>query len=116
MIPKSLREQVWLKVCGESFRKKCSVTWCTNSITPFRFEAGHIIPESKGGATHIDNLLPICSQCNKSMGNRYTILEFSKKFQDRNQFDGFRYVPESSESNCPVKNTQTTNFKTSKIF
>lgn len=50
-------------------------------MTPFNFEAGHVIPESKGGKTHIENLLPICSTCNKSMGNRFTIHEFSKKFE-----------------------------------
>ena len=60
-------------------------------MTPFNFEAGHIIPESKGGSTHIENLLPICSPCNKSMGNRFTIHEFSKKFQPQNPFDSFRF-------------------------
>ena len=33
------------------------------------FCAGHIIPESCGGFATIDNLRPICSQCNSSMGN-----------------------------------------------
>ena len=46
-------------------------------ITPFNFEVGHNIPESKGGATDINNLRPICSKCNRSMGDDYTIDEFS---------------------------------------
>lgn len=95
-VPKPLREQVWLRICGEVFKRKCSVSWCTNMMTPFRFEAGHIIPESKGGSTHIENLLPICADCNKSMGNRFTIHEFSKKFEPKNPFDGFRFKQTTS--------------------
>jgi len=77
-IPKALREQVWLVYNGEKFLMKCYVHWCTNKITPFTFEVGHNQPESKNGATEISNLRPICSKCNKSMGDRYTIDEFSK--------------------------------------
>jgi 5-methylcytosine-specific restriction endonuclease McrA len=91
-VPKPLREQVWLRTCGEVYNRKCAVTWCTNTMTPFNFEAGHIIPESKGGETHIDNLLPICAQCNKSMGNRFTIHEFSRKYAPKNQFESFRFI------------------------
>ena len=79
-IPKALRNAVWIKNCGPVFHYKCQVSWCQNVMTPFDFEAGHNIPESKGGATTLDNLRAICSQCNKSMGNRYTIDEFSATF------------------------------------
>lgn len=77
-IPSALRQQVWLEFCGsEHFKQKCFVKWCKNIITPFTFEVGHNIPESKGGSTDISNLRPICSSCNKSMSNNYTIDEFS---------------------------------------
>ncbi len=79
-IPKALRNAVWMNNCGPVFHCKCHVSWCQNVMTPFDFETGHNIPESKGGATTLDNLRAICSQCNKSMGNRYTIDEFSAKF------------------------------------
>ncbi len=79
-IPRSLKNAVWVAHCGEVFNAKCAVAWCTNVMTPFDFEAGHNIPESKGGGTALENLRPICSQCNKSMGNRYTIDEFGLKF------------------------------------
>jgi len=71
-IPNALRNQVWISYMGERFRVKCPTTWCTNTITAFAFEAGHNIPESKGGPTVLENLIPICSQCNKSMGNTHT--------------------------------------------
>lgn len=78
-IPSALREQVWLISFGDiKFKHKCKVKWCENLISPFTFEVGHNIPESKGGQTNIDNLLPICSKCNKSMGDNYTIDEFSE--------------------------------------
>lgn len=77
-IPLALREQVWILYCGDKhFKHKCCVKWCENIMTPFSFEAGHNTPESKGGPTDIDNLRPICSKCNKSMGDAYTIDEFS---------------------------------------
>lgn len=81
-IPKALRQQVWINHFGETFKGKCFIKWCKNTITVFNYECGHNIPESKGGLTTIDNLYPICSSCNKSMSNKYTITEwqdFQKK-------------------------------------
>jgi 5-methylcytosine-specific restriction endonuclease McrA len=76
-IPAAIRQQVWLTYCGKKFEHRCSVQWCTNMLTPFTFEVGHNVPESKGGSSELDNLKPLCSNCNKSMGNTYTIDEFS---------------------------------------
>ena len=92
-IPRALREQVWLLYCGErNFKHKCLVTWCENLITPFSFEVGHNIPESKGGTIDISNLRPICSKCNKSMGDSYTIDEFSKiSKRTSNLWECFKY-------------------------
>jgi hypothetical protein len=80
VISKKLREEVWLKHFGKKFSSKCPIQWCTREISVFAFEVGHNIPESKGGRTTIDNLIPICGECNRSMGDRYTIDEFSKEF------------------------------------
>lgn len=81
-IPASLRQMVWITYNDEVFRSKCHVTWCKNTITPFTFEVGHNKPESKGGKTVLENLLPICAQCNRSMGNKYTITEYCEKFTE----------------------------------
>jgi 5-methylcytosine-specific restriction endonuclease McrA len=75
-IPKAIREQVWLSKIGRKFEGKCKTTWCNNKITVFDFQAGHDIPESKGGSMEVSNLLPICSRCNLSMGNQYTFKEW----------------------------------------
>lgn len=76
-IHQALREQVWLARFGRVFEHKCYVTWCKNTITVFDFESGHNIPESKGGATDLTNLYPICRKCNGSMGDRYSIDEWN---------------------------------------
>lgn len=76
-IPKALREQVWIAHIGKKFESKCLVSWCQNIISVFNFECGHNVPESKGGATDLTNLRPICSNCNRSMSDDYSIDEFS---------------------------------------
>jgi hypothetical protein len=76
-IPTALREAVWIRKCGRVFEHKCLVRWCPNIMTAYDFQAGHNIPESKGGATNMDNLIPICGRCNNSMGDRYTIDEWN---------------------------------------
>ena len=76
-IPKALREQVWLEYNKTEFQCKCYIRWCKNSTTPFNFEVGHNIPESKGGTLDISNLRPICGKCNRSMRDNYTIDEFN---------------------------------------
>ena len=77
-IPKRIRELVWTTYNSETFAHKCFVTWCDNNINVFNFQVGHDIPESKGGTLDIDNLKPICGNCNLSMGNKYTITEWCK--------------------------------------
>ena len=73
-IPIKIKEEVWLKQFGKIYEHKCFINWCHNTINVFNFEAGHDVPESKGGTIDIYNLYPICSKCNKSMGDRYTII------------------------------------------
>lgn len=79
-ISAALREQVWIQHSGRIFERKCMVTWCKNTITVFDFQCGHDIPESKGGATDITNLYPICGKCNLSMSNTYTFHEWCKLY------------------------------------
>ena len=77
-IPKALRQQVWIQYNGYVFNKKCNIKWCKNDITVFNFHVGHNIPRSKGGTLELTNLKPICSNCNLSMSDNYTIDEWDK--------------------------------------
>ena len=79
-IPRAVREAVWLHHCGRKFERRCMTPWCKNNITAFDFQTGHNIPESKGGTTTVDNLIPLCSRCNLSMGTQYTFQEWATKF------------------------------------
>ena len=76
-IPLALKQAVWINYFGEVYKHKCIVEWCSRVVSCFDFEVGHNKPESKGGTTTLDNLKPICRQCNIGMGNRYTIDEWS---------------------------------------
>ena len=78
VIPKALREQVWLNFIGKHYTSKCFVRWCKNDINVFNFQVGHNIPESKGGTLVLENLRPICCRCNSSMSNNYTIDEWQE--------------------------------------
>ena len=77
-IPKALKEQVWIQFVGKKFENKCYIKWCENLINVYDFHVGHNIPDSKGGKTSLENLRPICSRCNHSMSNNYTIDEWIK--------------------------------------
>lgn len=78
-VPKAIREQLWIQKVGRKFETKCKTTWCRNKINVFDFQAGHDVPECKGGSTEISNLQPICSRCNLSMGSQHTFKEWCNK-------------------------------------
>jgi len=67
-IPKAVRVAVWNKYIGNNIaQSECSVG-CGEMISINNFECGHVISEKHGGPITIQNLRPICSNCNKSMG------------------------------------------------
>jgi len=78
-IGKALREQVWLRYMGKVYEGKCTTRWCQNVMNVTNFQCGHNVPESKGGATNLDNLVPICNSCNLSMSNKYTFDEWNAR-------------------------------------
>ena len=67
-IHESLKTSVWNKYIGQD--KGTAPCWVCQftPITQREFDTGHVIAEINGGATHIDNLRPICRKCNLSMG------------------------------------------------
>ena len=89
-IPQIVRRKVWINFLGRNFDAMCM---CCNiePISINNFNCGHIISEKDGGSTKIDNLRPICTQCNSSMGIM-NMEEFMEKygFEKYNNWDGFK--------------------------
>lgn len=66
-IPHSVRMACWDTHIGfETGKTKC-LCCKTNDIFQGAFVCGHVIPESQGGSTTVENLRPICNACNNSM-------------------------------------------------
>jgi hypothetical protein len=67
-VPKKIRQLVWNKYVGEDKGKSKCLCCKHTDISQMDFHCGHIISEFNGGKITIDNLKPICSLCNTSMG------------------------------------------------
>ena len=64
------KNSIWRKSNGSL--EKCMCPVCSlNVISNESFSAGHILPESKGGMMCIENIMPICPECNSQMGSRH---------------------------------------------
>ena len=76
--PKNLRMMVWTKYfSNESMKGTCSC--CQYQIDYNTFELGHIISVCNGGTSTIENIVPICTVCNKSCGS-VNLTDFAKQF------------------------------------
>ena len=68
VIPKNVKINIWNTYIDSNIqRHKCLC--CKKSIISItEFHVGHVISEHNGGTLEINNLRPICSSCNYSMG------------------------------------------------
>ena len=67
-VPKAVRLQSWSLHVGETVGKTKCICCRDTEITMGDFEAGHVVAEAEGGAAVVDNVLPVCGLCNRSMG------------------------------------------------
>lgn len=66
-ISKVKRQLIWDRFFPKERYGRCEC--CSkNNIEITDFEVGHIKAFSQGGTDDLSNLIPLCSQCNKSMG------------------------------------------------
>jgi hypothetical protein len=77
--PKQIKTLVWNKYIGSDVAEAPCMSCRTAKISNRSFHCGHVIAESKGGDMTINNLRPICADCNGSMGTR-SMNEFTKEF------------------------------------
>lgn len=79
-ISKTLRNKVWNTHVGENKSRVYCIVCQENIISMMDFECGHIMPEAHGGGIEINNLIPICGMCNKSMGTTCMGIFVSQQF------------------------------------
>lgn len=82
-IPKKVRMDCWYNHIDKNHGVVLCIICCQNEIKPSDFEAGHIISHCNGGKNCVDNLLPICSYCNKSISTE-NMLEYVKTYYPTN--------------------------------
>ena len=74
-IPLKIYEQVWVTAFGDKFYGSC---FCCNAklkanwdVTKLKSELGHIIPYCETQNNNIDNLVPVCQNCNRGMSKKH---------------------------------------------
>ena len=90
-IPKSLKRSVWDKHVGPLIGLTKCLCCKHQSIRQIEFHCGHIISEKNGGTTTINNLIPICAQCNTSMRTQ-NFNDFKNKYFTKNKKENKRKI------------------------
>lgn len=82
-IGNKIRDAVWKRYGPRDekgnllYSGKCWISWCNNIVDAGNFSAAHNIPERWNGETvgkvHELNIYPCCDQCNRQMGNEFTV-------------------------------------------
>ena len=103
-ISKSLSDSVWVKYMGQDSARAYCLICNNNIISRFsgnnKFHCGHIQSEANGGTIHIDNLLPICSTCNSSMGTTHMDEYIKSQFPNNwNNYKNRKYKIPNTNNN-----------------
>ena len=69
-IPKLLRDQVSVNA-----RHRCGYCLAQQEIIGIQLHVEHILPESVGGATALENLWLACSECNNHKGTQVAAID-----------------------------------------
>ena len=85
MYSQKLKIDIWGKYIGLAVGKSTCIVCKDTEILQSKFHGGHIVSEYNGGETTLDNILPICSGCNTSMGTtnmtEYVANHYPKNYQ-----------------------------------
>lgn len=74
-ISRSLRNTIWNNRFGSNSKNDFCYCCIQTPINIFNFSCGHLINIKNGGTTYEYNLIPICNNCNRSMGDK-DMIEF----------------------------------------
>lgn len=97
-ITKTLRVRVWNTYIGQ--KNGTFECLCGGTVSQLNFEVAHVIPRSKGGLDTVENLRPLCSSCNRSMGTKNLnqfILNMGMQPQDYYAIDIDTYSDEDED-------------------
>jgi uncharacterized CHY-type Zn-finger protein len=75
--PAIIKDIVWHTYVGNDIAKILCQMCLFNWITMRVFDCSHVIAKSNGGQCTVENLRPLCSRCNSSMGTQ-NMLDFAK--------------------------------------
>ena len=78
-IPATLRNAIWSTYISATESRGNCYCCAVEPITKANFAAGHIVAECRGGTVTLQNLRPICTLCNSSMG-KTNMHDFIKKY------------------------------------
>ena len=78
-IPAAIKTLVWNKWVGEKEAETGCYCCRVTTISMRHFHCGHVVSEKRGGKCTIDNLRPVCANCNLSMGTM-DMREYIEKF------------------------------------
>lgn len=76
-IPKGIKNKTWENEFGDDGNGNCFV--CDSKMTKNKFECGHIISDALGGKMEVENMKPICFDCNRGMGPR-NLIEYKEQY------------------------------------
>jgi hypothetical protein len=79
-IPSAVKRIVWNTYIGKDHLKGKCLCCNAEEVTASNFECGHVKSEKNGGLVTVDNLRPICSNCNKSVGGN-DMDDFMKRYK-----------------------------------
>jgi hypothetical protein len=78
-IPSAVRNNVWNVYIGTAEKEGTCFCCKTERISCANFQCGHVESHAEGGEVTIQNLRPVCAQCNQSMG-KTNMIDFMKKY------------------------------------
>lgn len=103
-IPSAVRKIVWNTYIGKDNTTGKCLFCSSEDISHTNFECGHVKSRVNGGDVTVENLRPICGNCNKSIGGN-DMDEFMDKFKIKkpDNWDGFK--PQVEPENNQKKRT-----------
>lgn len=99
-VPKGVKATIWDEYVGKDKRRALCICCCDREIEINSCEYGHIVSEKDGGQASVENLLPICGQCNRSMGAEH-MGEYVQRCYPKNfaNFQNRKYTYQKPSSN-----------------